>query len=104
LQTDSASSSPAAATRILNIRKNSEGEEGVEFNIVLQKEFQPDDNVFKQLCGVYMMSDKSLMEFYRKGDLLILKSNGPMVNVNVNFYRQAYKKDVALQCVKTFKY
>ena len=135
LETDSASSSPNAINRILSITKNNHGEEEVVFDIVMQKEFKPDDNVFKRLSGIYIMNDKSLMEFYKKGDLLFLKWNGQIreglsykdnsefagsvnkrttarfelgennqVSVKVNFYRQAYNKDVTLDGTKTFKY
>ncbi len=76
LQTDIASSSPQATKRIMKISKNSKNEEAVQFNIVMAKEFKPDDSVFEKVAGVYKMNDKSVMEFYRKGDLLMLKWNG----------------------------
>ena len=75
LETDSASSSPNAINRILSITRNKLGEEEVVFDIVMQKEFKPDDSVFKKLSGIYSMNDKSLMEFFRKGDLLFLNWN-----------------------------
>lgn len=135
LATDTGSSSPKAIHRILTITKNTYGEEAVVFDIVMLKEFKPDDWVFKKLSGIYSMNDKSLMEFVRKGDLLFLKWNGQyreglsykgnnefagginnrttakfelgtnsQVSVKVNFYRQAYDKDVALEGMKKFKY
>jgi hypothetical protein len=43
---------------------------------VLPKELIPADPVFQKLVGLYRMNDKSIMEFLRKGDLLLLKWNG----------------------------
>lgn len=76
LKKDIASSSPNAINRILKIARNNRNEEAVQFDIVMAKEFKPDDSVFEKLIGVYKMNDKSVMEFYRKGDLLFLKWNG----------------------------
>ena len=76
LQTDIASSSPQANKRIMKISKNNKNEEAVQFDIVMAKEFKPDDSVFEKIAGVYKMNDKSVMEFHRKGDLLMLKWNG----------------------------
>ena len=135
LKKDTASSSPRAINRILTIRKNSRGEESVTFNIVMQKEFKPQEMLLKKISGIYRMSDNSLMEFFKKGDLLFLKWNGQFreglsyrgnneftgsvngrtmakfewesnnqVSVRVNFYRQAYDKDIALEGKKAFKY
>ncbi len=75
LEKDIASSSPNAAKRILKIIKNSKSEEAVHFDIVMAKEFKPDNNAFDKLIGIYKMNDKSVMEFYRKDDLLFLKWN-----------------------------
>jgi protocatechuate 3,4-dioxygenase beta subunit len=135
LDTDSASSSPQAKSRILTINKNQKGEEELLFDVVMQEEFKVDDIVFAKISGIYAMSDKSLMEFYRNGDLLFLKWNGQIrealsyqgnnefvsggmgkttakfellesneVRVKVNFFRQAYNKDVPLEGIKSFKY
>lgn len=75
LQKDIASASPNAIKRILNITKNSKNEEAVRFDITMAKEFKPDDSVYEKLAGVYKMNDKSMMEFYRDGDLLFMKWN-----------------------------
>jgi protocatechuate 3,4-dioxygenase beta subunit len=75
LEKDIASASPNAIKRILKISRNSKNEEAVRFDIVMAKEFKPDDSVFEKLAGVYKMNDKSMMEFYRKDDLLFLKWN-----------------------------
>jgi protocatechuate 3,4-dioxygenase beta subunit len=76
LEKDIASSSPAAMKRILKITRNGKNEETVQFDIVMSKEFKPDNSVFEKLIGVYKMNDKSVMEFYKKDDLLFLKWNG----------------------------
>ncbi len=75
LKEDIGSMSPEAIKRILKITKNSKNEEGVNFNIVMAKEFKPDKVVFDKLVGTYKMSDDSLMEFYKKDDLLFMKLN-----------------------------
>lgn len=75
LQKDIASASPGAIKRILKITKNTKNEETVHFDIVMSKELKPDNMVFEKVTGVYQMNDKSVMEFYRKDDLLFLKWN-----------------------------
>lgn len=76
LEKDISSASSDTAKRILKITKNSRNEEAVHFDIVMSKEFKPDNSFFENLTGVYKMNDKSFMEFYRKDDLLFLKWNG----------------------------
>lgn len=73
LEKDMGSMSPDAVKRILKIIHNSKNEEAVQFDIVM---FKPGNSVFKKLTGVYKMNDQSVMEFYRKDDLLIMKWNG----------------------------
>jgi protocatechuate 3,4-dioxygenase beta subunit len=75
LQKDIASASRNAIHRILKITRNSRNEESIHFDIVMTKEFKPDNSIFEKLSGVYEMNDKSAMEFYRKGDLLFIKWN-----------------------------
>ena len=48
----------------------------MNFDVVLKKEYVPDDAVYHKISGAYKMSDKSIMEFYRDGDLLFWKWNG----------------------------
>jgi catechol 1,2-dioxygenase len=76
LEKDAGSASTNAVRRILKIARNSRNEETVRFDIVMAKEFKPDNSVFEKLIGVYKMNDKSVMEFYRKDDFLFLKWNG----------------------------
>ena len=134
LEKDAGSASTNAMKRILKIVKNSKNEETIRFDIVMAKEFKPDNSVFEKLSGVYKMNDKSVMEFYRKDDFLFLKWNsqireglsykgnntfaGGVNNITTaNFQLQANNDikvkvhfktiingEVDLEGVKTFKY
>jgi catechol 1,2-dioxygenase len=73
---DPCASSPDAAGRIVGITKGKNGEGSITFDVVMAKEFIPDDSVFNKLTGLYTMSDRSILEFYREGDLLFVKWNG----------------------------
>jgi len=76
IENDPCASSPKAVNRILNITMNNSNEKIINFNVVLAKEFKPDDNVFEKLSGLYTMNDNSIIEFYREKDLLFMKWNG----------------------------
>jgi catechol 1,2-dioxygenase len=76
LQTDMLSSSPLAIRRILKIERTRNNDEVIRFDIVMKKEFKPDASVFAKISGIYRMNDSSLMEFYKRDDLLFLKWNG----------------------------
>jgi protocatechuate 3,4-dioxygenase beta subunit len=73
---DPCASSPTAANRILEVTNNKNNEKVIHFNVVMAKEFKPEDAVFKKLSGLYRMNDNSLIEFYKEGDLLMMKWNG----------------------------
>jgi len=75
LEGDPSTKSPLAINRILSIRKLSHKESEITFNIVLKKEYVPDDAVFRKVSGVYKMNNNSMMEFYRDSDLLFYKTN-----------------------------
>jgi catechol 1,2-dioxygenase len=75
LEKDMGAMSPQAAKRILKISRNSENEEAVRFDVVMAKEFKPDNTVFEKLAGVYKMNDNSVIEFYKKDDLLFMRWN-----------------------------
>ena len=75
LKKDIAAASPAAINRILKITQNEKDEESVNFDVVMANEYVPDSSVFEKLTGIYKMSDKSVIEFYRKDDFLMLKWN-----------------------------
>ncbi len=79
LEKDSNAASPEAINRILSITKNSNNQEQVQFDIVMAKEFKPEDAVFEKLSGIYRMSDNAHLEFYRDGDQLLLKRNGQII-------------------------
>jgi catechol 1,2-dioxygenase len=79
IPTDPAANSPRSINKILTISRNPDHEETVNFDIVMSTEYKPDDSVYARLAGVYKMSDKSLMEFYRQGDSLFWKWNGQIL-------------------------
>lgn len=76
IKEDICASSPTAVNRIMSITKNKQNEQQITFDIVMKKEFKPDKAVFEKISGVYVMNDKSMMEFYPDGDLLLMKWNG----------------------------
>jgi catechol 1,2-dioxygenase len=76
LDTDPSTKSPLSLNRILSVKKVSENENELQFDIVLKKEYVPDTTVFYKVAGTYKMSDKSIIEFYRDGDFLFWKWNG----------------------------
>src|SRR5258708_7439830 len=91
LASDMGSMSPQAVKRIMKIKRNARNEESIRFDIVMAKEFKPDNTVFEKLTGVYEMSDKSHMEFYKNDDLLLMKwksqiRKGLSLKGNTTFY------------------
>jgi catechol 1,2-dioxygenase len=76
IEQDEAASAPTAINRILTVSKNKQNEKQLTFDVVLSKELTPSDQVFKKLSGLYKMSDKSMMEFFREDDMLFMKWNG----------------------------
>jgi hypothetical protein len=76
LETDPSTRSPLSINRILPLKKRNDTESELEFDIVLKKEYLPDEIVFQKVSGTYKMTDKSIMEFYRDGDFLFWKWNG----------------------------
>lgn len=54
---------------------NKKYEEAVQFDVFMAKEFIPSNHVFETLTCIYEMNDHSVIEFYRKGDLLLMKRN-----------------------------
>ena len=79
LEHDGPASAPTAINRILTIGKNDKNEKELRFDIVLADEVKPTDEVFKKLTGIYKMNDKSMIEFYREGDLLFMKLDGQII-------------------------
>ena len=76
LETDPSTKSALSVNRILTVKKRKEKESEIVFDIVLKKEYLPDDGIFHKVAGTYQMTDKSIMEFYRDGDFLFWKWNG----------------------------
>ena len=132
IEKDPCASSPKAVNRILNITNTKSGEKMINFDVVMAKEFKPDDSVFEKLSGLYSMTDNSMIEFYREGDLLFMKWNGQIrealmykgnnvfnggvdnaasfelldpgvVKVKVHFVT-VLRKEFNLEGIKTFKY
>jgi hypothetical protein len=65
--------------RILNIVKNSSGDNTVKFDVVLSKEFPLDNEVYNKITGLYMMDSGNTVEFIKNDDLLFMKRNGQLV-------------------------
>ena len=76
LDTDPSTKSSLSLNRILSVKRKSENENGLQFDVVLKKEYVPDEAAFHKIAGTYKMSDKSIIEFYRDGDFLFWKWNG----------------------------
>ncbi len=76
LDTDPSTKSGLSINRILSLKKINDKESELKFDIVLKKEYLPDETVFHKVSGTYKMTDKSIMEFYRDGDFLFWKWNG----------------------------
>lgn len=76
LEADPSTRSGLAINRILTVEKVDDASDRIRFDISLRREYLPDDGAFHRIAGIYKMSDGSLMEFYRSGDLLFYKTNG----------------------------
>lgn len=79
IEKDPSAKTQEAINRILPVNENKKGEKMVEFDVVMQKEFKPGMEVYKKISGIYEMSDNSLVEFYKDGDMLFMKRNGQIV-------------------------
>lgn len=79
LEQDPSAKSSEAIHRTLQVKENNKKEKLVVFDVVMQKEFKPAPGVYKKLAGIYEMNDKSMMEFYKDGDMLFVKRNGQIV-------------------------
>jgi catechol 1,2-dioxygenase len=76
LTSDPSTQSDLAVNRILEVKKVDDIKNTVQFDIVLSKEYLPDDNIFRKVSGMYKMNDGTMMELYRNGDMLFYKTNG----------------------------
>lgn len=79
LASDPSTKSALTVNRILSVRKISSKESEIRFDIVLKKEYLPDDAIFRKVSGIYKMNNNSMMEFYRDGDLLFYKTNNQIL-------------------------
>lgn len=76
IDVDPCASNPLSANRIVAVTGDKKNDRSIRFDVVMSKEFKPDDGVFNKLSGLYAMNDNSITEFYRQGDLLVMKWNG----------------------------
>lgn len=76
LDTDPSTQAGLAINRVLTLERVDETSDRIRFDIRLRREYLPDEGGFRRVAGVYRMSDGSLMEFYRSGDLLFYRTNG----------------------------
>jgi catechol 1,2-dioxygenase len=76
IEHDPCSSSPGAINRILTTSNNARNEKTISFDVVMGREIRPSDALFEKLTGLYIMNDRSIIEFDRDGDLLFMKWNG----------------------------
>ena len=77
---DASSSDPKSLNRILKTSTNAKNEKSVKFDVYLRKEYALEAAAFKKIEGLYELSDKSLVEFYRNGDQLFAKINGQIMD------------------------
>lgn len=75
LASDPSSNSELSINRILSIDKKKENEGEIRFDVILKKQEVPSKDLFDKVSGIYNMSNNSMMEFYRDGDLLFYKTN-----------------------------
>ena len=76
LNSDPSTKSSLSVNRILSIKKRSNLENEINFDVVLKNEYLPDAGIFHKVSGTYKMNDASVMEFYRDNDFLFWKWNG----------------------------
>ncbi len=79
IDTDTWASSPQATNRILDIVKNSSGGNTVTFDVVMNKEFPLEKEVYNRITGLYQMDNDYIVEFVKNDDLLFMKRNGRLV-------------------------
>ena len=76
---DISAKDPTALNRILDLTKNAKNEKVVRFDVYLKEEYVLEATAFKKIEGLYEMSDKSMIEFYKDGDQLFAKINGQIM-------------------------
>jgi protocatechuate 3,4-dioxygenase beta subunit len=76
---DISAKEPSALNRILDMTKNTKNEKVIKFDVYLKEEYVLEAAAFKKIEGLYEMSDKSMIEFYKDGDQLFAKINGQIM-------------------------
>jgi len=76
---DTWASSPKAINRILKVEKNLAGENAVTFDVVMNKEFPLEKEVYNKITGLYKTDNDRIIEFIQSDDLLLMKRNGQFV-------------------------
>ena len=69
----------SALNRILAITKNAKNEKVVKFDVYLKEEYLLEATAFKKIEGLYEMSYRSMIDFYKNGDQLFAKVNGQIM-------------------------
>jgi len=77
LSEDSSSSSPQSAHRILETKKNQEGDLAVTFDILMRETYPLDPATYDKITGLYQL-ERGNAEFIQDGDLLFVKFNGQL--------------------------
>ncbi|RZK05109.1 MAG: hypothetical protein EOO46_16095 [Flavobacterium sp.] len=75
LDSDPSSKSELSINRVLSLNRKKEKESEIKFDVVLKKQDVPNSELFRKVSGIYKMSNDTMMEFYRDGDLLFYKTN-----------------------------
>jgi len=75
---DASAAAPQSASRILEVKKDTLGENEVTFNIVMGNALSLDDSGYRKITGIYQLN-KGNAEFIREDDLLMLKLNGQLM-------------------------
>ena len=76
---DISAKDPSALNRVLDMTKNTRNEIVVKFDVYLKEEYVLEATAFKKIEGLYEMSDKSMIQFYKDGDQLFAKINGQIM-------------------------
>ena len=67
---DISAKDPSALNRVLDMTKNAKNEIVVKFDVYLKEEYVLEAAAFKKIEGLYEMSDKSMIEFYKDSALI----------------------------------
>jgi catechol 1,2-dioxygenase len=79
LSGDPSTSHSAAEHRILDLQKNSKGEEVLLFDIVMKQEYPLDDATYQKIAGLYDVGNGNKLMFSKQGNLLFCALNGQII-------------------------